>query len=139
MAKREPLAKLLRDAKKKEYNKEVMIARIKELAKQRNESFREASLRSGLDNSAIHRLNHGQRPSVTTLIYLANHFEINPNELLELALWPRLHVFDISNTVPDKLPTEAVEVAVQLSRIKNPGTRKKVAEAIMTLLEKYFE
>ena len=77
--------------------------------------------------------------SVTTCVYLANHFEVNPNEFLELALWPRLHVFDISNTVPDQLPTEAVEVAVQLSKIENPGTRKKVAEAIMTLLEKYFE
>lgn len=139
MTEREPLAKVLRKAYKKAYDKQPLLDRIHELLKQRNENYREASLRSGLDNAAIQRIISGQRPSVTTCIYLANHFEVNPNEFLELALWPRLHVFDVSNTVPDKLPVEAVEVAVQLSKIENPGTRKKVAEAIMTLLEKYFE
>ena len=139
MTDREPLAKVLRKAYRKAYDKQPLLDRIHELLKQRNENYREASLRSGLDNAAIQRVASGQRPSVTTCVYLANHFEVNPNEFLELALWPRLHVFDVSNTVPDKLPTEAVEVAVQLSKIENPGTRKKVAEAIMTLLEKYFE
>jgi hypothetical protein len=37
------------------------------------------------------------------------------------------------------LPPEAVDVAKEIARIPNPGTRKTVAEAILTLVRKYFE
>jgi hypothetical protein len=32
-----------------------------------------------------------------------------------------------------------VQVAKEIARIPNPGTRKTVAEAILTLVRKYFE
>ena len=139
MPEREPLAKSLRRAYKKAYNPKPLSNRIHDLLKGTNENYREASLRAGLDNASIQRVLSGQRPSVTTCVYLANHFGVNPNEFLELALWPRLHVFEISADVPQKLPVESVEVALTIAKITEPKTRRKVSDAIMTLLEKYFD
>ncbi len=55
----------------------------------------------------------------------------NPNELLMLAGWPTLKAFDIHTESAEHLPPEAVQVAKEIARIPNPGTRKTVAEAIL--------
>ena len=81
----------------------------------------------------------GQRPAVNTCILLADHFEVNPNEFLELAGHPPLKVFEVKTPNAQRLPPEAVEVALDIARIPNPGTRKAVAAAIRTLLQRYFE
>lgn len=65
MTDREPLAKVLRKAYKRDYDKQPLLDRIHELLEQRNENYREASLRSGLDNAAIQRVASGQRPSTS--------------------------------------------------------------------------
>ena len=44
----------------------------------------------------------------------ADYFDINPNELLQLAGWPTRKVFDINRACIDNLPTEAVNVALDL-------------------------
>jgi len=139
MTEQVPLAKKLKSAYKKAYKPQPLIDRIHQLLEERNENYREASLRAGLDNAAIQRVLSGQRPSLTTCVYLANHFEVNPNEFLELALWPKLEVFDVSADVPEKLPVESVDVALKVAKISDPKTRRKVSNAIMTLLEKYFD
>lgn len=126
-------------ARKKEYDPQPLIDRILELLNERNESYREASLRSNLDHYAINRICKGQRPSINTCVLLADHFEINPNELIVLANWPKLKVFDIHTESAEGLPPEAVDVAMDIAKIPNPGTRKEVAKAIRTLLTKYFE
>ena len=128
------------DVRKKAYNPEPFITRIQELLDEHNESWREAALKSGLDHHSVYRYMKGMvRPSMTGCILLADHFEINPNELLQLADWPPLKVFDIRTASAENLPTEAVDVALAIAKIPNPGERKAVAQAIMTLLEKYFQ
>ena len=101
--------------------------------------MREAALESGLDHQALRRFLGGQRPNMIACILLADHFEVNPNEFLELAGWPRLKVFDIQLSSAENLPPEAVDVAKDLALISNPSTRKTVAEAIRTLISTYFE
>ena len=66
-------------------------------------------------------------------ILLADHWDINPNELLLLADWPVLKAFDIHTESAENLPPEAVQVAKEIARIPNPGTRKTVEEAILIL------
>jgi hypothetical protein len=133
-----PIAKAMRKARTAPYDPKPMQTRIEELLKQHKESFREASLGSGLDHQAIRRI-RGFRPQVTVCIVMADHFGINPNELLALAGWPTLKAFDIHTESAENLPPEAVEVAKAIAQIPNPGTRKTVAEAILTLVRKYFE
>ncbi len=113
--------------------------RVRQLLEQKNETYREASLDSGLDHQAIRRVLIGRRPQMHICILMADHFGVNPNEFLQLAGWPALKAFDIHAASAENLPPEAVEVAMDVARIPDPGTRKQVAEAIRTLLAKYFE
>ena len=134
-----PFAKAKRSAMKAEFDPEALKKRILELLKERNESLREAALKSGLDHQALRRFLAGQRPNITACIMLADHFGVNPNEFLQLAGWPLLKAFNVETTSAENLPVEAVEVAKDIARIKDPKTRKMVAEAIQALLTKYYE
>jgi hypothetical protein len=134
-----PIAKAVRRTRAKDYDPTPLKQRIDELLKQHKESFREAALSSGLDHQAIRRIRAGYRPNMPVCILLADHWGINPNELLMLAGWPTLKAFDIHTESAEHLPPEAVQVAKEIARIPNPGTRKTVAEAILTLVRKYFE
>ncbi len=71
---------------------------------------------------------------MTSCILLANYFDVNPNELLELAGWPRLKSFDLLGASAENLPPEAVDVALSLSRISSPGKRRKLARAFEAII-----
>jgi hypothetical protein len=134
-----PIAKAQREAKGTNFNPEPLIERLKGLMEKHNESYREAGMDAGLDHQAIRRILAGQRPAMVNCILLADHYGVNPNEFLELAGWPMLKIFDVRSVDSEKLPPEAVEVAITLARIENQGRRKEVAQAILTLVKKYFE
>lgn len=134
-----PFAKAKRQAMNAEFDSEALTKRITKLLKDRNESLREAALESGLDHQALRRFMAGQRPNMIACILLADHFDVNPNEILQLAGWPALKVFDIQVTSAENLPPEAVDVAKDIAKISDPGTRKMVTEAVRALLTKYFE
>ena len=136
--KEEPLARRKRDAKKKKYAPEPFVARIDQLMGEKNISMRYTGIESGLDHQAIRRIKSGRRPDMMYCILLANFFEINPNELLQLAGWPTLKAFDIERASAENLPPEAVDVALDIARIPDPRTRKKVADAVRVLLMEYF-
>jgi hypothetical protein len=92
-----------------------------------------------LDHQSAQRDIAGRRPNIKACILLADHLGVNPNELLTLAGWPPLKVFEILAESAEALPPEAVDVARDITRISSPALRKQVAEAIRTLLAKYFE
>ncbi len=122
-----------------QYNSKPFITRIHRLLEERNESYREAALASSLDHQALHRYLTGyRRPHMHACILLADHFGVNPNEFLQLANYPPLKVFDIQTVSAERLPPEAVDVALDLARIPDPGVRKAVAEAMRALLKQYF-
>jgi len=99
-----------------------------------NESFRAAALRSGLDHYSVNRIFKGTLPGMPTCILLADHFEVNPNEILELAGWPRLQAFDLHLEGTQHLPPEAAQVALAMAQIKDDEQRKQVAEVVSALL-----
>lgn len=134
----EPIAKARREAIHATFDPEPLITRIKELLKKHNESYREASLRSGLDHQAIRRILSGQKPQMHVCILLADHFGVNPNEMLHLAGWPTLKAFDVSVVDAVNLPPEATEVALAVAKISEPGVRREVTDAILILMKKYF-
>mgnify|MGYP000992909302 FL=1 len=134
----EPIAKARREAIHATFDSEPLISRIKDLLKKHNESYREASLRSGLDHQAIRRILSGQKPQMHICILLADHFGVNPNEILRLAGWPTLKAFDVSILDAVNLPPEATEVALAVAKISEPGVRREVTDAILILMKKYF-
>jgi len=135
----EPIAKSRRKTLEKPYDPEPMIKRLRELLEKHNESYREASLRAGLDHQGVRRVLEGQRPSMHICILLADHYGGNPNEFLQLAGWPTLKIFDIRSVDTDNLPPEAVDIALAVAKISDPGTRKAVVEAMLFLTKKYLD
>ncbi len=120
------------------YDPKPFIARLEQLLVERNETRREAALKAGLDHQSIRRYLNGQRPDRQSLLILADHFEVNPNEFLQLAGYKPLKIFEIKTASAEALPPEAVDVAKDIARIPDPKTRKAVAQAIRTLLKKYY-
>ena len=110
------IAKVKRKAREKPFDPEPLVARLRELMKSFNESYRESSLRSGLDEQAIRRILAGQRPNITSCVLMANHFGIDPNEFITLAGWPEIDVFKVKTVSADRLPPEALEVALDSAK-----------------------
>lgn len=133
------IAAVRREATERPYDPEPLVARLRELLAKTHHTSRAAALGATLDHQAINRILAGQRPNMVACILLADYFGLNPNELLELAAWPTLDVFDIRAESAAQLPPEAVEVAMDIAKIPNPGDRKKVAGAIRTLLSQYLD
>jgi transcriptional regulator with XRE-family HTH domain len=109
---------------------------LEELRQDRNESYREASLAAGLDHGALHRFVRGQRrPNRESCIALANHFDINPNELLVAAGHEPLPWFDPSLTDIQDYPLEVKRVAEALIEIENLRLRREVCDALRALAQ----
>lgn len=133
------IAKVKRKAREKPFDPEPLVARLRELMKIHNESYRESSLRSGLDEQAVRRILSGQRPTITSCVLMANHFGIDPNEFITLAGWPEIEIFKVKTASAEGLPPEAVEVAMSLAKISDAGLRRQLADAIQLLLSKHFD
>ena len=131
----EPYAKERLLSVKRPYDPEPLKTRMSELLEEHNERYREAALRSGLDHYYVNRIFKGARPGIPACILLADHFEVNPNEILELAGWPKLNAFDIHADVKEDLPPEAVQIAVELAKIADPEQRKEISQAVSALLK----
>ncbi len=127
-----------RRAKAVAFNPKPFAARLDQLMGERNISMRQTGIESGLDHESIRRIKAGDRPDMTYCILLADYFDVNPNEFLQMADWPTLKAFDIKRASVENLPIEAVDVALDIAKIPDSGTRKEVAKAVRVLLKKYF-
>ena len=112
---------------------------LDELRQDRNESYREASLNAGLDHGALRRyIVDGRRPQRQALIALADHFGVNPNELLPLAGYPPMKLFQQAAVDPDSLPDDLGDLVADLQRIPDRSQRRKLVEAMRVLLAGYL-
>jgi transcriptional regulator with XRE-family HTH domain len=112
---------------------------LDELRQGRNESYRETSLNAGLDHGALRRyVCDGRRPQRQALIALADHFGINPNELLPLAGYPPMKLFERVAVDPDSLPSDIGGLVEDLQRIPDRAERRKLAEAVRVLFAGYL-
>jgi transcriptional regulator with XRE-family HTH domain len=112
---------------------------LDELRQGRNESYRETSLNAGLDHGALRRyVCDGRRPQRQALIALADHFGINPNELLPLADYPPMKLFERVAVDPDSLPSDIGGLVEDLQCIPDRAQRRKLVEAVRVLLAGYL-
>jgi len=84
-----------RGSRRTGYDPSEFIPYLKRLLAERNESYRQASLGAGLDRSAVWRfMEQGTRPHRDACILLAQHFGVNPNEMLQAAGYEPIPLFD---------------------------------------------
>lgn len=103
------------------------------------ESYRQASLAAGLPHNAIFKYLKGVRPGRDACIALADHFGVNPNELLQAAGYEPLHFFDRTTEKSEELSPEVQELAERLQQIKDPVARRRLMEAMETLINAYLQ
>jgi len=127
---------MTRGSRRTGYEPEKFIPYVKQLLEERNETSRKASLRAGLDRSALWRfIKKEMRPHRDACILLAQHFGVNPNEMLQAAGYDPIPLFDLSLADPDEFPPEVKAVAQVLSRIEDPKRRRAVCEALWALVD----
>jgi len=103
------------------------------------ESYRQASLAAGLPHNAIFKyLVKGVRPRRDACVALADHFGVNPNDLLQAAGYEPLRLFDRSSTKPGEMSPEMQELFAQIQQIEDPIVRRRMMEAIAALADAYL-
>jgi transcriptional regulator with XRE-family HTH domain len=120
----------------KPYDHAALADYLDGLRQAHNESFRQAALRSGLDHGAFLRyIRKHQRPTRESCIAMADHFGVNPNEILTRAGYDPLHFFDRSLVDPQALAPEVEEIAVYLNRLSPLARRREVCQAVRALVD----
>ena len=123
---------------KKDYDHMRMVNALKDLMANQNESMREASMRSGLDHGAIRRyVYYKQRPTIGSTLLMADHFGVNPNDLLELAGYTPMKMFEREALEPDKVTPEVLALVRDLGRIGDIVLRRRLVEAMRLLIGGY--
>jgi len=121
------------------YDPEPLVRMLEHLRHERNESYREASLRAGLDQEAVRRYCvRKQRPQMQALIVLADHYGVNPNELLQAAGYRPLLLFKRVEVDPDSLSSDVKELVDDLSQIADPVLRRRIVKAVRVLVSGYL-
>lgn len=118
---------------------EELAAFLARLLEERNETMRHASLAAGLEHGAMHRyIKERRRPRRESCIALADHFGINPNELLVRAGYEPMAYFDPSLLGADDYPPEVKEVATLLTRIPGFTARREMCQAVREVVALYL-
>jgi len=121
-----------------DYDPGPLAAYLEQLLAERNESYREASLRAGLDHQAVRRYTRrGQRPARTSVMALADHFGVNPNVVLELAGYPPMEIFAQVEVDPTQMPADLRPLVEDLQQIADPVLRRQLVAALRLLLAGY--
>ena len=108
---------------------------VKPLLEQRDESYRQASMSAGLDETAISRYFRGTQPMRDACIALADHFGVNPNEMLKAAGYAPLHFFDRRLIDPNAIPPDVEQFLGEIMKIENETIRKEMIEALRQVLK----
>lgn len=124
----------------KNYDPTRLVAALEGLLAERNESYREASLRAGLDHGAVRRyVRDRRRPSRGALLALADHFEVNPNDLLTRTGYQPMKMFERDSADLAGLTPDVRRLADDLERIGDPVLRRRLTEALRLSIAGYLE
>lgn len=108
---------------------------VKPLLEQLDESYRQASMSAGLDEAALSRYFRGTQPMRDACIALADHFGINPNEMLKAAGYDPLHFFDRRLIDPNAIPPDVEQFLGEIMKIETATIRKEMIEALRQVLK----
>jgi hypothetical protein len=75
------------------------------------------------------------RPAEYRSLAVADHFGVNPNEILTRAGYDPLHFFDRSLVDPAALAPEVAELAMYLNHLSPLARRREVCQAVRALVD----
>lgn len=111
---------------------------LQRLIEESGESYRHASQASGLHHTSVSRYLSGTTPSRDACIALADHFGVNPNEMLEAAGYAPLHFFEKEEIDLSKVSPETRLIFEKLERM-DPHLREELLKVITVMLDGYLQ
>jgi len=120
------------------YNPEQFQSLLQELLRGTGESYRQASKAARLDVSAVSRYMRGTHPSRDACIALADHFAINPNEMLKAAGYKTMAIFDEQSLDPSQVRPKFQELEAKFLKITNLRARRALIEAMHHIVDSYL-
>lgn len=112
---------------------------LNQLLEKTGESHRQASQAAGLHHTVVSKYMRGVRPGRDACIALADHFGVNPNEMLQAAGYEPLHFFDRALIEPEQMSEDVRALAAKMQEIKDPEIRRRLIEAMRVLAEAYLQ
>ncbi len=123
----------------KNYDADQFMSLLENLLQDTDESYRQASEESGLDSAAISRYLSGTRPSRGACISLADHFRINPNDMLQAAGYETLHFFERRKIEMGQVRPRTAQILEKLEQITDPEVRERLYEVIDVVLDSHLQ
>ncbi|MBN1954740.1 MAG: helix-turn-helix transcriptional regulator [Anaerolineae bacterium] len=107
---------------------------LQRLLEESGESYRTAASAAGLHPTTLSKYMGGTRPMRDACIALADHFGINPNEMLQAAGYDPLHFFDRRLVDKDALPPEVELLVGEILAVEDETLREDMVEALRQVL-----
>ena len=120
--------------KRGRYDPDRFRAFLADLVRQTDETCEAASLAAGLDRGAVARFMQGARPNRIACVQLAEHFGVNPNEMLQAAGYEPLSFFAEGPVDEAWMNREIEGIIERIRQIKNPFRRRRVIRYMLDLL-----
>ena len=121
-------------SKRAGYDREQFVTFVTQLLEERNETYREAAIKAGLDRSSVWRFLHkSTRPYRDACILRAQHFGVNPNEMLTAAGYDPMPLFDLSLADPNEHPPEVKALAQALTDVVDRERRRRLCRLLHEL------
>ncbi|MCP4606009.1 MAG: helix-turn-helix transcriptional regulator [Proteobacteria bacterium] len=107
---------------------------LRRLLDKSGESYRAASSAAGLHPTTVSNYMRGMRPMRDACIALADHFDINPNEMLEAAGYEPLHFFDRRLVDPNALPPDVERLVGEIMLLEDATVRQEMVDTLRQAL-----
>ena len=121
--------------KRGQYDPDRFRAFLADLIRQTDETYEAASLAAGLDGGAVARFMQGTQPNHVACVQLAEHFGVNPNEMLQAAGYGPISFFTEGPVDESCMNLEIEEIMERIGRIKDPLRRRWVIRHILAILD----
>ncbi len=116
--------------RKSDYDPVPVQELLRRLLDKFGESYRAASIAAGLHPPTISNYMGGVRPMRDACIALADHFDINPNELLKAAGYEPLHFFDRRLVDPNALPPDVERLVGEIMLLEDATVRQAIVDTL---------
>ncbi len=121
--------------RKQDYDAERFRELLTPLLEESGESYRQASMSAGLDETAISRYLRGSQPMRDACIALADHFGVNPNKILEAAGYEPLRFFDRRIVDPAALPPDVNRLIDKVMAFEDDVIRERIVKMLLQFIE----
>jgi len=123
--------------KKFDYDPTAFQELLQRMLEKTGESYSAAARASGLHQTTISnylRETSPSRPMRDACIALADHFGINPNEMLEAAGYEPLHFFDRRMIDPNAMPPDIDQLTGEIMQIEDDIVREEMVDTLRQVL-----